>query len=152
MDSIFWGRQNLHFLGLIKMSLRSPKEAKKCKGKDTSMLPSFYSPNSDISGGQSYHLHHSLSLEPVFIIHLPGAMLLHKNRVYYHLHIEGRQPVQADAVPCTEHQCCPRPLSVRKPVFSGTAECWQRQDYHWFIPFSSFVHAFSEALILLDQD
>lgn len=78
---MFWGGQNLYFLGLIKMSLRGPKEAKECKGNDTSMWPSFCSPNSDSSGGQSYHLHQSLPLEPAFIIHLPGAVLLHKNSV-----------------------------------------------------------------------
>lgn len=78
---MFWGGKNLHVLGLTKTSLRGPKEAKECKGNDTPMSPSFCSPDSDSSGGQSYHLHQSLSLETAFIIHLPGAILAHKNRV-----------------------------------------------------------------------
>lgn len=78
---MFWGGQNLHVLDLIKTSLRQPKEAKKCQGNDTSMSPSFCSPNSDSSGGQSYHLHQSQSSEPAFIIHQPEAMLSHKSSV-----------------------------------------------------------------------
>lgn len=85
---MFWGDKNLHILGLIKTILRGSKEAKECKGNYTSMSPSFCSPDSDSSGGQIYYLHQSLSLEPAFIIHLPGAILPHKNSVVPPKHSE----------------------------------------------------------------
>lgn len=131
---MFQDGQNLHVLGLIKTSLRHPKESKKCKGNDTSTSPSFCSPHSDSSGHQSCHLHQSLSSEAAFIIHLPEAMLSHKNSVLPPEY-SGRQPVQADAVLVLGSSAIPGPVS--KSQFSQVQLNSRRGRV---IPFSSFVH------------
>lgn len=147
---MLWGGENLHILVLIKTSLRSPQEAKECKDNDTSTSPSFCSPDSDSSGGQSYHCLQSLSLESAFIIHLPGATLSHKDSVSPPEH-SGEVASPGRCCPCTGHQCYPRPLSASKSAFSGTAEWQERQGYSTLL-ICLLNHASSEALVLHGQD
>lgn len=127
------------------------------------MLPSFGSP---ILTAQEAKATTSTSLrllqKPAFTVHLLGAVVSHKNRVYCCHHFEGIHPVSGRCcTPILSNRlqllmlCQPMPQSASKSVVSGAAVCSRSNHYHWVIPFSSFVCLIvlsSDALHFLDQD